>query len=370
MSYGLVLFSTDQLLPWAIGFGTVGALAGLSYYHKLRADPSATLTTEVSALVTYTIGGLIGAERYWIAATLGVLSVLLLELKKTLENVTRYVSPDEIVTVAKFLMLSVVILPILPDRDFTEFHLNPYKTWLVVVAVSGVSFASYVVQRLLTGRGGLLIAAILGGAYSSTVTTVVLARQARHDDRPHRFAGAILTASAIMYVRLLVLVALFELALAQKLGPAFAGLAVVGTTAGLLVYLRREGAATSASPPADARNPLELRAAFLFAALFVAIEVVTRLASRYLGRAGIYALAAMMGVSDVDPFILGLTQASSGTVSTGTAVIAIVIAAASNDLIKAIYAYAFARGRTGRLSLGLLLAYSALGLVPILWLGS
>ena len=138
-------------------------------------------------------------EHYWIATTIGVLSVLLLELKKGLESLTTHIESAEIVTVAKFLVLSVVVLPIVPNRDFTPFHLNPFKTWLVVVAISGVSFASYVLQRLIKNRGGVMLSAILGGAYSSTVTTVVLARQAKDEHRPNLFAGSILMASAVMY---------------------------------------------------------------------------------------------------------------------------------------------------------------------------
>src|ERR1017187_6667431 len=86
-------------------------------------------------------------------------------------SLTRLVASNEIVTVAKFLVLAVVILPIVPNKELTRFHINPFKTWLVVVAVSGVSFASYVLQRLLKKRGGVMLSAVLGGAYSSTLTT-------------------------------------------------------------------------------------------------------------------------------------------------------------------------------------------------------
>ena len=129
----------------------------LSYHHNLGGEAPAGLTTEISALTTYVVGGLVQREHYWIATTIGVLSVLLLELKKGLESLTTHIESAEIVTVAKFLVLSVVVLPIVPNRDFTPFHLNPFKTWLVVVAISGVSFASYVLQRLIKNRGGVML---------------------------------------------------------------------------------------------------------------------------------------------------------------------------------------------------------------------
>ena len=370
VSYALALISPTQLMPWAVGFAVVGGFMLLSYFHKLDNDPAAGLTTEVSALVTYAIGGLIQHELYWLAATIGVLSVLLLELKKGMESLTRLVASNEIVTVAKFLVLAVVILPIVPNKELTRFHINPFKTWLVVVAVSGVSFASYVLQRLLKKRGGVMLSAVLGGAYSSTLTTVVLARQSREDSgsRPNLFAGSILTASGTMYVRLVLLVAFFNGALAAELAPAFGALAVFAGLAGWAVSRWPHGA--EAEPPShhEPKNPLELEAAFLFAGVFVLILVLTSLAREHLGRAGLSSLAAIMGVTDVYPFILGLAQSGTAATPLGIAAPAIVIAAASNNVIKAIYAYAFADRATGRRSFALLLALALLGITPLAWL--
>lgn len=368
ISYALALLSAPQLAPWGVGLGVVGALMALSYFHKLGGESPAGLTTEISALAVYVIGGLIQREYYWIATTIGVLGVLLLELKRALEGLTRHVASDEIVTVAKFLVLAAVILPILPDRELTRFYLNPFRIWLVVVAVSGVSFASYVLQRVLRERGGLMLSAILGGAYSSTVTTVVLARQAREEPRPNLFAGSIITASAVMYLRLVLLLALFNRALAAALAPAFGSLAVIGGVAGWLVSRRQDAGHASSGRYRETSNPLELGAAFLFAGIFVVVLVLTTLARQYLGRAGLYTVAAIMGVTDVDPFILGLTQSSQTDIQLTVAASAIVIAAASNNLVKAIYAYGFADHVTGRRGAALLLMLAALGLIPLVWL--
>ncbi len=367
VSYGLALIATPDLVPWMIGFAVVGGFMLLSYYHKLSGEPPAGVVTEISALATYVMGGLVQHDYYWIATTIAVLSVLLLQLKKGLEQLTTYIASNEIITFAKFLMLAVVILPIVPDRELTRFHLDPFKTWLVVVAVSGVSFASYVLQRLLKGRGGIVLSAILGGAYSSTVTTVVLARQAKQEQRPRLFSGSILIASGVMYVRLVILLALFDLGLAAKLAPAFVGLGVIGGIAGWLESRREDGTPTAASQHRDPKNPLELRAAFLFAVVFIVILVLTNLAREYLGRAGLFSLAAIMGVTDVDPFILGLAQGASAT-PLPLAAAAIAIAAASNNIIKAIYAYSFADRATGRRAFVLLVALALLGLVPLAWI--
>ncbi len=367
VSYALAILSGPQLVPWLVGLAVIGGFMLLSYGHKLVGEPPAGLTTEISALATFTLGGLVQREHYWLAATIAVLSVLLLELKKGLEGLTRHVASNEIIIVAKFLVLLVVILPIVPDREVTRSLLNPFKVWLVVVAVSGVSFASYLLQRALKGRGGVALSAILGGIYSSTVTTVVLARQARTDTRPNLFAGSILMASGMMYVRLVIFLVFFNTALAALLCPAFATIGLVGVGVGWLIS-RKKVQDGPVQPPLEAKNPLELSASFLFAFVFVISLILTHLAREHLGRAGLYFLAALMGFSDVDPFILGLAQTGPTATPLLVAAPAIVIAAASNNVIKAIYAHSFADGSTGRKSLMLLLALAALGLVPLVWL--
>lgn len=368
VSYSLALLSGADLLVWALGFAVVGGFMLLSYHRNLAASEHAGITTEMSGLATYLVAGLVYRELYWIAATIAVLSVLLLELKKGLEGLTRHVASGEIATVAQFLVLTVVILPIVPDREFTAFAINPYRTWLVVVAVSGVSFGSYVLQRILKGRGGIMLSALLGGAYSSTVATVVLARRARDRQRPNLFAGSILAASGVMYVRLLILIAFFNVTLARMLAPGFAVGAVVGIGVGWYVARRADGAAESGVPDPPSVNPLELKAAFLFAAVFVAILVVTTLVRQHLGRAGLYSLAGIMGVTDVDPFILGVIQARAAAIPLPMAATAIIIAASSNNVVKAVYARSFADRVTGRRSLLLLLGLAVVGLVGLIWM--
>ena len=295
-------------------------------------------------------------------------SLLLLELKAVLEKLATRIPPEEIFTFAKFLLLTAVVLPILPRQEFSRFHINPFKTWLVVVAVSTISYGSYVLQKLTKEHGGVVLAAILGGAYSSTVTTIVLSRRAaREQQHPHLFAGSILIASGVMYVRLAALIAIFNRRLVARLAPAFLILAAVAIAAGWL-WSRRAEAGTEIKREFEPKNPLELLAAFLFALLFLAMLVATQLAVTYLGRAGVNTLAAVMGVTDVDPFIMGMTQAAGTITPLKVAAVAVLVAAASNNLIKGVYAYSLADRRTGIQSLGLLAGLAALGLAPLLWL--
>jgi uncharacterized membrane protein (DUF4010 family) len=364
IGYAMALLSGGELIPVTLGFAVVGGFLLLSYWHKLEGSAPAGVTTEMSGLATYLVGALVYHEQYWIATTLSVAGVFLLEFKTALENLTKRVPGDEILTFTKFLLLTAVILPILPNQDFGPFQINPFKTWLVVVAVSAVSYGSYVIGRRSKG-GGVVLGAILGGAYSSTVTTLVLARRAAREHQPHLFSGGTLIASGVMYLRLAVLLALFNHGLFVALAPSFALLAGLAIGFGWLWSRRRDPGDHEVRREYDPKNPLDLRVAFTFAALFLAMLVATHWAIAHLGKTGVYSLAAIMGVVDVDPFILGLTQSSA---SLPLAAGGILIAASSNNLVKGVYAIVLSDRKTGIQSMSLLVALAILGLVPLLWL--
>lgn len=368
IGYSVALLSGVQLVPLTIGLLVVGGFLLLSYWHKLATSEAAGVTTEMSGLATFLVGALVYYDHFWIATTLTVASLLLLDLKAALEDLAERIPADEILTFAKFLLLTAVILPILPRQEFGRFHINPFKTWLVVVAVSAISYGSYVLQKVTRGRGGLVLAAFLGGAYSSTVTTIVMARRAAREQHPHLFAGGILIASGMMYVRLAALLALFNHQLMALLAPAFLALAAIAIVIGWLWSRRPDPAASEVKREYQPKNPLELTAAFFFAVLFVVMLIATQLATTYLGKAGVDTLAAVMGVTDVDPFILGMTQAAGAVTAIKVAASAILIAAASNNLVKGIYAYSLADRKTGIQSITFLAALAAFGLVPLFWI--
>jgi uncharacterized membrane protein (DUF4010 family) len=368
IGYSIAFLSGAQPIPLALGFLVIGGFLLVAYWHKVGQVETAGMTSEMSGLATYLVGALVYYEHFWIATTLSVASLLLLELKVGLEKLASRTAPDEILTFAKFLLLTAVILPVLPNHEYGPFHLNPFKTWLVVVAVSAISYGSYVLQKVTKERGGLVLAAILGGAYSSTVTTVVISRRAAREERPHLFSGGILIASGVMYLRLVALLGLFNRQLMARLALPFLMLAGLAVAGGWLWSRRPDTNATSIKREFEPQNPLELRAALFFALLFLAMLVATQFAVTYLGKAGVDALAAVMGVTDVDPFILGMTQTAGTLTPLQVAAVAVVIAAASNNLIKGIYAYAIASRKTGIQSFSLLVGLAVLGVVPLLWL--
>jgi uncharacterized membrane protein (DUF4010 family) len=368
IGYSIALLSGAQLLPVTLGFLVVGGFLLLSYWHKLSSSQIAGVTSEMSGLTTYLVGALVYYDHLWIATALSVASLFLLELKVGLETLASRTAPQEIHTFAKFLLLSAVILPTLPNQEFGRFHLNPFKTWLVVVAVSTISYGSYVLQKVTKQSGGVQLAAFLGGAYSSTVTTVAISRRAKREQRPHLFAGGILIASGVMYLRLVALLTLFNRHLGAMLALPFLVLAAVAIATGFFWSRRPDPVDSQIKREFEPGNPLELMAAFLFAGLFVGMLIATQLAVTYLGHAGVNILAAIMGVTDVDPFIMGMTQAAGTLTPLKVAATAVMIAAASNNLVKGIYSYSLADRKTGTQSLSLLVALAAAGLVPLLWL--
>jgi uncharacterized membrane protein (DUF4010 family) len=367
IGYATAHLAGDQILPVALGLAVVAAFLLLSYSHKLQSSGAAGVTSEISALTTYLVGALVARDQFWIATTLSVAGLFLLELKAALEGLTKRVAPEEILTFTKFLLLTAVILPVLPNQAFGPIAINPFKTWLVVVAVSAVSYGSYVIQRVTKGQGGVALAAVLGGAYSSTVTTLVLARRAAREARPHLLSGSTLMASGMMYLRLAALVGLFNPRLLAILGVPFVVLAALALGAGWLWSRVPDERAGDVPREFEPPNPLELGAALLFGVLFVAMLVLTHLVVTYLGRAGLYSLAAIMGVTDVDPFIMGMTQAAGGVTPVASAAAAILVAASSNNVVKGIYAYLASDRKTGIMSLTLLVVLAVAGLAPLTW---
>ncbi len=343
----------DTAIPFAVGLLVLGLLLAVTHWASVRSNELG-LTTEFAAILTFTLGATASHKMYWLALCIGIVAVILLHEKRGLEGLALRVPPKELRTLLRFLVLTAVVLPAVPNHSFTAYEINPLKIWLVVVAVSGVSYASYLLQLRLGDRA-LLLSGIVGGAYSSTVTTVVLARQSKDGAHPAlAYAGAIVAATGVMYIRLWILVTLFAPTLGSRLTVLFWGLAVVALVAGFALTRVNRNNRVDDGERAVPSNPLEIRSAITFAGIFLAVLVGTRLVAERFGGTGVLILAAIMGAADVDPFILGLTQQVGTTVPLETAALAVVIAAATNNLMKGVYSVVFGSNLTGRASLAAL----------------
>jgi uncharacterized membrane protein (DUF4010 family) len=375
---GGLLYRLDpqHLLPLSAGLLVLGAWLTV-YYRRHVADldaagaPNVGLVVPVCNVLAYLLGPIALAEPAWVAIGTAVAAVLLLTARERLHTLARGIAVGEFVTAGKFLILAGLVLPFLPNRPVTRLtDITPHQVWLAVLAVCTVSYASYLLQRYLAPRSGSLWVAVLGGLYSSTATTVVLARRAAAAEPAvlHQTQTGIILATAIMYLRMLLIVAVFDLPLAGGLAPPMLGLAAAG--AALAALRHRAHVSGDAGPIAAAApaNPLELTAALIFAALFVAISLASSwVRSRY-GERGVFGLATLVGATDIDPFVLSIAAGGAAPLTVRAAVAAILIAASSNNLVKAAYAAAFAGIRAAAIPAAALILLAAGGLAAAWWI--
>jgi uncharacterized membrane protein (DUF4010 family) len=352
---GALLYQLDtaHVLPLTAGLIVLGGWLTCYYWrHVEETDPEGRpnvgLMVPICNVLAYLLGPIALVE-HWVAIGVTVVAVLLLTARERLHGFARRLETQEIVTAGKFLILTGLVLPFLPDKPIAGFsEVTPHQVWLAVIAVSAISYASYLLRRYVAPTGTGLWIAVLGGLYSSTVTTVVLARRARSEPGLRRQAQiGIILATSVMYVRLLIIVAIFDRRLALGLAPTLLILAIVGLAFARLWY--RMSAPPREQPSPSARiplNPLELSAAFIFAALFVAISLLSGWVRGEFGERGLYLLAAIVGLTDIDPFVLSVAAGGTQFLPIGGAAAAILIAASSNNVLKAAYAAGFAGVRT------------------------
>jgi uncharacterized membrane protein (DUF4010 family) len=357
----------DRKLLLVAGLLVLGAWLFISYRRQLREPDGTTgfnveLMVPVCNVLAYLIGPATLALPAWLPVGVTVTAVLLLTARERLHALAQEVRLGEIVTAAEFLILTGIVLPLLPDEPVTTLTaITPYKAWLALLAVCTLSYASYLLQRFFAPAHSDLVVAFLGGLYSSTATTVVLARAAGADPATNAQAQAgIMLATAVMYLRLLAIVAVFDPQLALGLAPPTLVLCASGFALAGLQYRRARGQ-SSATGGITPRNPLELTAATVFAVLFVVTSVATQWARTHFGALGVDALAAVVGFTDIDPFVLSIAQGGGGSLPLHAATIAILIAISSNNVLKAAYTIAFAGFRASLPAAGALLALAAGG---------
>ena len=372
----LYLFDPVRFVPFTAGLLVLGAWlfvyysAHVSEHEKAgdaeTSDTNVGLVVPVLNVLAYLLGAAALALPPWVAVTITVAAVLLLTGREQLHALARRVEIKEIVTAGEFLILTGIVLPLLPNHAVTTLTaITPRQVWLALAVVCTFSYASYLAQRYWAAAAGGLWMAALGGMYSSTATTVVLARQAKSDPALKRQAQAGITlATAIMYLRILAVVAIFNLELAGALAVPLCALSLVGFALCAWQYWLgkpQDPPKSAAMHLAASGNPLELGAAAVFAVLFVAVSLVSAVAKAHFGISGIYGLAAIVGVTDIDPFVLNLAQGGVTGVPDAQLAAAILIAASSNNVLKAVYAASFAGGKTTAGSAAALLFLAAAG---------
>jgi len=299
---------------WVVAAGLLAlcALLVVAYYTRSMHDGfDHGLTTEVAALLMFSVGVYAALGRPVIAVAVGGITAALLQWKEELHGLAARIGDDDIRGVMQFVVISMVVLPVLPNRAMGPYGvINPRQVWWMVVLIVGLSLLGYVANKLIGARRGTLLTGVLGGLVSSTATTVTFARRNRaHEVSVQLAAAVILVASAIVYLRVLVLLGVVwpEL-LRHAWGPMLVMLVVLGGLAAMVTRWRAGGE----HEEAPHQNPTNLVVAMVFAALYALILLAAAWAKDRLGSGGLFAVAAISGLVDVDAITLSTAQLARG----------------------------------------------------------
>jgi len=359
---GYVLFIADpkSYLPFLTGFVIIGLLLAIQYFLKISQHNNYGLTSSILALLTYCLPIMVFTQPVWLLLSFVVVILILTELKDHFISLSKKASEEEFITLAKFIAFAGVILPLLPDQPISaQIPISPYNLWLAVVVVSGISYISYLLKKFVFPDSGIMLTGILGGLYSSTATTVIIARREKQGSAGAQAVSAIMTANGMMYLRILVLAFLFNNAIATALSIPFLLLFVICIVLAKISGKKDDAISLSLAESmntAGNKNPLELKTAVVFGILFVFFAIVTEYVTKTYGDAGVTSLAFIVGVTDIDPFLLNLLQHQGGITET-TVALAIINATNSNNILKMIYALALS---SKNLNKGLIINFSIL----------
>lgn len=302
---------------------------------EARATRNASATGVVAGLLAFAFGALAVAGDPMLAVAGGVATTLILAFKQPLHAGVRALTWPELRALLVLLVMTGLVLPVLPDRALDPWDaLNPRRVWLLAVLIAGVSFVGYFAMRLGGRRGGLVVAGLAGGLASSTAVTLSFARLVRQEPALCAWlAAGTLFANAMMSLRVLVLSAVVDRSFALTLLSPMLAFAAVSALAGALLFLRGPRGPEEGPAP-RVGNPVELGAALKFAALVAVVMLLAKIAAQEVGRAGVYALAAVSGLADVDALTLSLAEGASSGLSEETAALAVLIGVAANTLAK------------------------------------
>ncbi|MRJ02346.1 MAG: MgtC/SapB family protein [Epsilonproteobacteria bacterium] len=319
-----------------VGFAVTALILLGAYLMKVQRLGKLGVTTQFAGVITFLLGLLVWAGYREYGISLAVLVVLLLELKPKLRQIEERISPTEVKAVLLLLVMSFVILPLLPDRFMGPYNLfNPYKSWLMAILIASISFVGYLTMKIVGERHGIFITGAAGGLVSSTAVTVTLSRLYRAvGGSLYSYAGGIAIASTFMYLRVLLEVAITNPPLALQLLTPYGIATLLGLAYTFFLYRRASSTQISLHNSELSKNPLQLSEAIKFALLFgIIFGAVEFVRSRY-GEVGVYLVAFISGITDVDAITISLSEMAKGGLAPLTALAGIVIASATNSLVK------------------------------------
>ncbi len=332
----------DTVWLFAATVIAVMSVVTAGYVFESRATPSSFgLTTELAALCVTLLGGAVMFGHEEIAVGLAVVTASVLAFKQPLHGIVEKLGSEDIYAGLRLLIATFIVLPLLPDRTLDPWDaLNPYSLWLLVILISSLSLVGYVAVRWLGDARGAFVTGLAGGLVSSTAVTLTFARlsKAGRDERSSdTLAAGILIAWTVMFARVLIEVGVVHAPLLRTLALPFGALGAVAAASAAGFYwqgtrAKRKKSATTTK--LAIRNPFSLLAACRFALLFAVVLLAVKLAQAYLPKSGLYAIAALAGMTDVDAITLSMARLAGESGDAKVAAGAIVVAALSNTLVK------------------------------------
>ncbi|RLK51212.1 uncharacterized membrane protein (DUF4010 family) [Alkalispirillum mobile] len=367
---GLSAVLSEHLTPWAFPVMLIGlaALVLVAYRTQAEHAGNVSITGTVGLLLTFAFGAIAVAVDLVIATAGAVITAVILDNKQEIHGLINRLHAHELDAAFKLLLISVVVLPLLPDEGMGPGGaINPYEIWWLVVLIASVSFVGYFAVRVGGTEKGILFTSLFAGLSSSTALTLHFSRQSRHaPGLSPLLAAGILIACGTMFPRILLYGLIINPALIPPLVLPVIVMASLLYLPALLIWYRQRQSREVTQPKLK-QNPLDLKSALVFGALLTAIMFLGEWLRDWLGDAGIYLLAASSGLADVDAITLSLTRMSNVSISLDTAVLGIVIAASVNNLIKGALAGVIGTGALGKRVTGPMLLSLAAGLTVAWW---
>jgi uncharacterized membrane protein (DUF4010 family) len=343
---GVVALLSQEISPWLIiaGFLAVSALVIAAHIMDVVKSEDVGTTTAFSMMLTFALAAWAAYGNQVPAMAVTVIAIFLLGHKPGLHKWLTKVTPEDFFSGVKLLIISVVLLPLLPDKGYGPWQaLNPYWTWWMVVLISGLSFLGYVVIQVAGERMGMLVTAIAGGLVSSTAVTFSMARFAREKKSAIIFSGGVLMASSIMFFRVMVEVFVVHAALMNLLWLPLI-IMLLGLVCSLVWVLRQQRKDEQGQgQKIELKNPLQLGMALQFGVLLAVILLLAEAMKEWFGNQGVYVLSVVSGLMDVDAITLSLSRSAHSDLAAEVAITGIVLACATNTVFKGLI-FAFIAG--------------------------
>jgi uncharacterized membrane protein (DUF4010 family) len=323
--------------PWllVIGLLLVGFMVIASYWQKQDKLDDPGTTTVAAILVCYGLGALVWYEESMLAVMLAIITTILLYFKTELRGITQNLGRRDLISILQFAVLSFIILPILPNKNYGPFDaLNPYQIWLMMVLISGVSLTGYIALRFVGQRYGVVFLGVMGGLVSSTATTLVFTRRSsQNPNLSHLAAMVVLLANLTVLVRLGLISMVISPAIFPYLLPVLGGGFLLGLTTTMFWW--REFSQQQAMPTPETKNPAELPTAVGFGLLYAIVLFFSAWLSDIAGTGGLYIVAIVSGLTDVDAITLSsLRLYGLGKLEIMEAVTAITLGTIANLVFK------------------------------------